>query len=186
MNLLVFIGSLRADSVTAKVAEFAIAQTPDDVHVRVWDQIAELPHYNEDFEGDDLPAVGSQLREAIAAADALLLVTPEYNGALPSGLKNVIDWASRPYGAAAIKGKPTGIIGTSRSSRAAQWSRENAARSLEIAGADVLPDTVGVGSHFETVTDQGPTDEATIAAIKSLLAHLQRAAEQTRSTASRG
>lgn len=178
MKLLVFIGSLRADSVTAKVARFAIAQASDEAEVQVWDRIADLPHYNEDFEGDDLPAIGQDLRDQIGSADALLLVTPEYNGALPSGLKNVIDWASRPYGAAAIKGKPTGIIGTSRSSRAAQWSRENAVRSLEIAGADVLPETVGVGSHFETVGEHGPTDEATVRAIDALLTHLAAAAAQ--------
>lgn len=178
MKLLVFIGSLRADSVTAKVARFAIAEASDEFEVQVWDRIADLPHYNEDFEGDDLPAIGQDLRDQIASADALLLVTPEYNGALPSGLKNIIDWASRPYGAAPIKGKPTGIIGTSRSSRAAQWSRENAVRSLEVAGADVLPETVGVGSHFETVADEGPTDEVTATAITDLLTHLQRAAQQ--------
>ena len=60
-----------------------------------------------------VPAAAQALREAAKAADALLLVTPEYNGSLPAVLKNAIDWTSRPHQAGAITGKPVAVVGTS-------------------------------------------------------------------------
>ena len=60
-----------------------------------------------------LPAGGTAFKAAIAAVDAVLFVTPEYNRSIPGGLKNAIDWASRPYGTNAFTRKPSAIIGTS-------------------------------------------------------------------------
>src|SRR5262245_15671539 len=59
------------------------------------------------------PTVASEFKDAIAAVDAVLFVTPEYNRSIPGGLKNAIDWASRPYGQNAFARKPSGVIGTS-------------------------------------------------------------------------
>jgi chromate reductase len=73
---------------------------------------AELPLYSYDFDADYPPA-GRALKEAIAAVDAVLFVTPEYNRSIPGPLKNAIDWASRPYGKNSFTRKPSAIIGAS-------------------------------------------------------------------------
>jgi chromate reductase len=72
----------------------------------------ELPIYSYDYDAD-FPQVARTFKEAIAASDAIMFVTPEYNRSIPGGLKNAIDWASRPYGKNAFTRKPSAVIGTS-------------------------------------------------------------------------
>ena len=61
----------------------------------------------------NFPAVAREFKEALAEVDAVLFVTPEYNRSIPGGLKNAIDWASRPYGKNSFARKPSAVIGTS-------------------------------------------------------------------------
>jgi chromate reductase len=72
----------------------------------------DLPLYSHDYDAQ-YPAVATEFKNAIAAVDAVLFVTPEYNRSIPGALKNAIDWASRPYGKNAFTRKPSGVIGTS-------------------------------------------------------------------------
>ena len=74
--------------------------------------IGALALYNYDLE-DSFPPEARRLKDAIGASDALLIATPEYNRSIPGALKNAIDWASRPYGESAFRGKPVGIVGAS-------------------------------------------------------------------------
>ena len=143
VNLLVLVGSQRAGSVNRLLADRAIAQLDDDVTTTVWEALADLPHYSQDLDGDTVPESVAAFRAAVEAADGLLLVTPEYNGSIPSLLKNAIDWASRPRGASSIAGKPAAVLGASLSPRNALWAREHAVRVLTIAGAKPLETTVG-------------------------------------------
>lgn len=76
--------------------------------------IRDLPLYNSDFDRD-FPAEGQALKDAIAAQDAVLFVTPEYNRSIPGALKNAIDWASRPYGQNSFDHMPAAVIGASPS-----------------------------------------------------------------------
>jgi NAD(P)H-dependent FMN reductase len=76
----------------------------------------------------------------VGSADALLLVTPEYNGTMSAALKNAIDWISRPFGAGAISGKPVAVIGTSHGQYGGVWAHDDARKSARIAGATVLDD----------------------------------------------
>src|SRR5207342_925642 len=71
-----------------------------------------LPLYSQDYDAD-FPPVARAWKEALAKLDAVLFVTPEYNRSIPGGLKNAIDWASRPYGQNSFTRKPSAIIGTS-------------------------------------------------------------------------
>jgi len=74
--------------------------------------IKDLPLYSSDYDAD-YPPVARALKQSIAEVDAVLFVTPEYNRSIPGGLKNAIDWASRPWGKNSFARKPSGVIGTS-------------------------------------------------------------------------
>lgn len=110
-NVAVLVGSLRKESFNRKMANALIGLAPPELSLRIV-EIRDLPHFNADDEANPLPAV-RDFKEAIAKVDAVLFVTPEYNRSIPGGLKNAIDWASRPYGKNSFTRKPSGVIGTS-------------------------------------------------------------------------
>ena len=105
------IGSLSTESINRILARALIRLAPKNLEF-VEISIRDLPLYNRDFDADYPPA-GRALKDAIAAVDAVLFVTPEYNRGIPGCLKNAIDWASRPYGTNSFAHKPSAVIGTS-------------------------------------------------------------------------
>ncbi len=139
-RVLVLVGSLRADSINRKIAEAIRDQAPAGVTVDIADGLGELPFYNEDLDGENAPAAAVTLREQVAAADRLLVVTPEYNGTMPAVLNNAIDWASRPFGEGSIKGKPLAVVGTAVGQYGGQWAHDDTRRSAKVAGAAVAED----------------------------------------------
>ena len=110
-KIAVVVGSLRRDSFNRKLAS-AIAKLAPSDFVFEQLQIDDLPHYNQDDDGNQAAPV-KRLKAAVSAAQGLLFVTAEYNRSIPGVLKNAIDQASRPYGQSAWKGKPAGILGVS-------------------------------------------------------------------------
>ena len=94
VQILMVSGSLRAQSTNTAVLETARAVAPPGVTGAVYDGMGGLPHFNpdDDREGDPVDPAVAELRAQIAAADALLLCTPEYAGALPGALKNLLEW----------------------------------------------------------------------------------------------
>lgn len=138
-RILALVGSLRAASVTRRLAEAAAHAVSDDIDLVIYDKLGEVPFYNEDHDvADAVPAAAVALRTAAEAADGLLVLTPEYNGSTPAALKNAIDWLSRPYGASAIKGKPVAVVSASISPNAAKWAHADTAKAIGIAGATVI------------------------------------------------
>ena len=105
------IGSLATASINRKLAKALIRLAPDGLEFSEI-QFRDLPLYSYDYD-DDYPEMARTFKAAIKAADAILFVTPEYNRSIPGGLKNAIDWASRPYGTNAFTRKPSAVIGTS-------------------------------------------------------------------------
>lgn len=105
------IGSLARESINRKLAGALIKLAPENLAFTEI-SFAELPLYSYDYDAD-YPAVARTFKDAIKAVDALLFVTPEYNRSIPGGLKNAIDWASRPYGTNSFTNKPSAVIGTS-------------------------------------------------------------------------
>lgn len=105
------IGSLAKESINRKLATALIRLAPDHLEFSEI-PIRDLPLYSYDYDAD-FPPVARAFKDAIAAVDAVLFVTPEYNRSIPGGLKNAIDWASRPYGQNAFTRKPSAVIGTS-------------------------------------------------------------------------
>jgi NAD(P)H-dependent FMN reductase len=85
-------GSLRPGSTNAAVLRTAAAAAPEGVSVRSFDGMGELPHFDPDLDAEPLPPPVAELRAAIGAADAVLICTPEYAGALPGSFKNLLDW----------------------------------------------------------------------------------------------
>jgi chromate reductase len=110
-KIAVVVGSLRRDSFNRKLAS-AIARLAPSDFVFEQLQIDDLPHYNQDDDGNQAAPV-KRLKAAVSGAQGLLFVTAEYNRSIPGVLKNAIDQASRPYGQSAWKGKPAGILGVS-------------------------------------------------------------------------
>ena len=139
-RVLVLVGSLRADSHNRKIAEAIRAQAPAGVTVDIADGLGELPFYNEDIDGERAPEAVVRLRAQVAAADRLLVVTPEYNGTMPAVLNNAIDWASRPFGEGAIKGKPLAVVGTAVGQYGGQWAHDDTRKSARVVGAAVIDD----------------------------------------------
>ena len=160
-RVLALVGSLRADSLNKKIAEAIKAQAPAGVTVEIAEGLHEIPFYNEELDGENVPAAAAKLRDAVAQADRLLIVTPEYNGSTPAVIANAIDWASRPYGAGSIKGKPTAVVGTSVGQYGGAWSIANTKKSAGIAGAAVLED-VEVAHAYAWGTD--PSADAEVVA----------------------
>lgn len=136
----VLVGSLRANSVNRQIAEHLTAHAPEGVTVEIVEGLADVPFYNEELDGSAVPAAAKSLRDSIEAADAVLAVTPEYNGTMPAVLNNAIDWLSRPYGQGALTGKPFAAVGATPTPYGGKWSHEDARRSAKVAGAAVLED----------------------------------------------
>ena len=105
------VGSLATGSINRKLAKALIRLAPERLE---FSEISfrDLPLYSYDYD-NNYPEVAQKFKDAIIASDAVLFVTPEYNRSIPGGLKNAIDWASRPYGTNAFSRKPSAVIGTS-------------------------------------------------------------------------
>jgi chromate reductase len=105
------IGSLARGSINRKLANALVRLAPPELAMTEI-SFRDLPLYSYDYDAD-YPPVARSFKDAIAAVDAVLFVTPEYNRSIPGGLKNAIDWASRPYGTNSFARKPSAVIGTS-------------------------------------------------------------------------
>lgn len=106
-----FVGSLSSTSINRVLARALIRVAPQDMSF-VEIPIRNLPLYSQDYDAN-YPPEGAALKEAIAAVDAILFVTPEFNRSIPGGLKNAIDWASRPWGQNSFDHMPVAVIGAS-------------------------------------------------------------------------
>jgi len=164
ITILAFVGSLRAASANRQIAELAAQVAPADVTVRIFDGLNELPFYNEEI--DHAMTAGAPpldpvvaLRSAAAAADAALVVTPEYNGSIPAVIKNAIDWLSRPFGDGALKGKPLAVIGGSFGQYGGVWAHDETRKSFGIAGARVV-ESIKLSVPFKTLEGKAPAEHA--------------------------
>lgn len=106
-----FVGSLSSTSINRLLSTALIRLAPEGLEFTEL-PIGNLPLYSPDFDSD-YPAEAQALKDAIAASDAILFVTPEYNRSIPGALKNAIDWASRPWGTNSFDHMPAAVIGAS-------------------------------------------------------------------------
>ena len=182
IRILALVGSLRAGSYNRQLAEAARKHAPDGVDVYIFDNLADVAFYNEDIDRPGAVAAADWLRVEVECADALLLVTPEYNGTIPASLKNAIDWISRPYGAGAISGKPFTVIGVSNGRYGGRWAHHEARRAASIARASVLDHVTLSVPHAATrfATIHPAHDEEIARAMPTILAALAAAVPNRR------
>src|SRR6187549_4079009 len=105
------IGSLATKSINRLLARALVRLAPPELAMTEV-PYRDLPVYSYDYDAD-FPASARAFKNALAGVEAVLFVTPEYNRSIPGGLKNAIDWASRPYGQNSFARKPSAVIGTS-------------------------------------------------------------------------
>src|SRR2546429_1003122 len=154
MRILAVSGSLRESSFNTSLLRAALEAAPDGVELELWEGIGELPFYDEDLE-TDAPDSVRRLREDWAAANAILFSTPEYNGSVPGGLKNAIDWASRPPIEDVLRNKAVAVVGASTGPFGALWAQQDLKRILGIAGARVIGTEVTASRAPERFASEG-------------------------------
>lgn len=146
MNVVLLVGSSRRESFNARLAQAAVEQL-HGASVTVLDP-RELPFYDEDVDAaGQLGDAVDRFRGSIAAADALVVVSPAYNGSMAGSIKNAIDVASRPRGAASLLGKPAAVLCASANPRAGVGVVEHITTALRIAGAAPVGDGLATTLH---------------------------------------
>ena len=138
-RILAIAGSLRQGSYNRGLLRAAQEVAPDWVEVRVFD-IGQLPFFNEDVEAAGDPEPVRQFKDAITASNAVLIATPEYNGAVPGVLANAIDWASRPTGRSVLRNKPVAVMGAVLGKSGSVNAQAALRGVLSRIGAVVVPD----------------------------------------------
>lgn len=156
----VLVGSLRKESFSRKTAK-ALAKLTPELDFDFLD-IGAVSYFNQDLE-ENPPADWVSFRERIAAADAVLFVTAEYNRSVPGVLKNAIDVASRPYGKGALLGKPAAIISTSIGAIGGFGANHHLRQSLAFLDMPVMAQPEAyIGNAASLFDDEGNlTNDAT-------------------------
>lgn len=163
-KVLTLVGSLRNGSTNQQLAEASASNAPEGVEVQLYSGLENIPFYNEDNDVEGgVPAAAQALRDAAGEADALMLITPEYNGTMPAVLKNAIDWLSRPFGAGAVKDLPSVVVGTAFGQYGGVWAQDEARKALGIAGANVLENVkLAIPNSVVRFAELHPKDDAEV------------------------
>jgi chromate reductase len=148
-------GSLRSGSHNLALLWAAAAELPPTAELHELGGLDRIPAYDEDLEGRTTPPPVAVLRQAVAAADALIIATPEYNRSVPGALKNALDWASRPYPENCLRGKPVCVVGASTDLFGAAWAQAELRTILTTIGADVVAGDLPVGQAHQAFDGHG-------------------------------
>lgn len=137
-RIIVVSGSLRKDSFTTALCRAICALEHDGSEFILRDYVRELPHYDGDLDTDTPPAVVAKMRQELRASHAVLLGTPEYNYNIPGGLKNFIDWASRPFAKHSLMERRIGVFGCSPGERGGKASVDYLRNMIPMFGATLV------------------------------------------------
>jgi len=168
-----FVGSLAAKSINRMLAKALVRFAPPELQMTEI-PFKDLPLYSYDYDSN-YPAVATAFKDAIAAVDAVLFVTPEYNRSIPGGLKNAIDWASRPYGTNAFTRKPSAIIGTSPGKIGTAVAQQHLRSILAFCNSPLM-NSVEAYIQFQDglISDDGQvSDDATRQFLENYMAEFQ-------------
>jgi chromate reductase len=169
-RILALAGSLRQGSYNRGLLRAAEELAPEWVAVQFFD-IGTLPHFNEDLETAGDPEVVRRFKETIRNANAVLIATPEYNGAVPGVLANAIDWASRPTGRSVLRNKPVAVMGAVLGKSGSANAQAALRGVLSRIGAVVVPDPQVLVPRASRLFDEQVNlrDEATREEIRQLV-----------------
>jgi chromate reductase len=179
-------GSLRADSHNRRLLRAAADELPPGAELVAFEGLKAVEPFDETDEqetGGGMPGADA-LITAIREADAILFVTPEYNGSIPGVLKNAVDWASRPTPATSpLANKPVAVIGASTSMFGAVWAQAELRKALGLAGARVVDQELAVPTAHEAFKDDGRLARgATRRRLREILAELVNEADPLRTS----
>jgi chromate reductase, NAD(P)H dehydrogenase (quinone) len=174
MRILGISGSLRRGSHNTNLLRAAARKLPPGVELEIYDGLDELPPYNADRDLVPADPAVDRLREALEAADAVLIATPEFNGSIPGVLKNALDWASRPFPDNSLRGKPVAVIGATTGLFGAVWAQAETRKVLGVIGADVIDEELPVGQADTAFGEDGelldPDQNAALAGLVDTMA----------------
>lgn len=158
-HVLILVGSAQEGLNTA-LAEAATTFLTGAGHtVARYPSLAQLPHYHQGFDGDGVDSHIDDFRSAVEGSDAVLFVTPEYNGGPSSLIKNALDTASRPRLEGVIHQKPCAVIGASPSPGGTAGAREALQEGLRRSGAAPLETSFGIAKAHEKIGARGFGDD---------------------------
>jgi chromate reductase len=157
MRVLGISGSLRRDSYnTALLRHAGELLEAGGARFSIHYGLGDLPIYDEDLDAGDPPKAAARFRAAVQEAEAVFFATPEYNSSIPGGLKNAIDWLSRPSLAeSALRSKPVAVVGASTGAFGAVWAQAELRKVLGAAGARVIEGEVAVGHAMDCLDESG-------------------------------
>jgi chromate reductase len=174
VHVLGFAGSLRRASTNRGLLRAAGEVLPEDMTLEVFD-LSPIPLYNADVETAGMPESVTLFKQRLAAADAVLIATPEYNYSIPGVLKNAIDWASRPPQDCPLVGKPLAIMGAGGSFGTVRSQLALRQVAFFINMLTLNKPEVMVQRNWEKFDTEGDlTDEATREQVRGLLGALAR------------
>jgi chromate reductase len=156
------VGGLSRGAVSGRVARALVSIQPAALTLERT-EIGDLPFYNQDLETDSPPAPWVRLRNAIRAADGILIVTPEYNRGVPGALKNALDVGTRPPAANVWKDKPVAIVSTSPGALGGFGANHQLRQSLSFSAPQImLQPEAYLGQASKVINEDGTfADEKT-------------------------
>jgi chromate reductase len=186
-RVLGIVGSLREDSHNRRLLRAAADELPPGAELVPFHGLKAVEPFDETDElesGGGLPGADAFIA-AIRDADAILFVTPEYNGSIPGVLKNAVDWASRPTPATSpLANKPVAVIGASTGMFGASWAQAELRKALGLAGARVIDQELAVPTAHEAFNPdgrlaRGGTRRRLREILNELIAEVEQRAAQT-------
>lgn len=168
-TLLAFNGSTRADSFHGRVIRALPALAPDDVRIAEFD-LAAVPFYNQDLEGERQPEAVVAMRTAVTEADGVIFAAPEYNYSYSALTKNTIDWITRPMGAGALRGKKVMVISVTPGPGAGRKVAATIAEILPFLGNEVVSVVNAAAVHEKIDANGHITDDELASALRAGLA----------------
>lgn len=167
IKILAFAGSLRKDSNSKAILHTLCERDWPGATVEAFD-LAEIPLYNGDLDGDEKPGQVPSFKEAISRSDGLVIVTPEYNYGMSGVIKNALDWASRPAMESVLKAKPCVVIASSPAGTGGVRALEQVRKTLYACLSVLVPaPEVAIPKVHEKLTDGRLTDEASLKMSKN-------------------